>query len=293
MNGSRGISALPRRELGSRMLPLVIAVMVFLAALSVAGFGAISNGLNAWRADLASRMTVQIPARPAGDLEQRVAAALKVLREWPAVARARELTDAELSALLEPWLGKDASLSALPVPRLIDVVAKAGVPLEVDGLAAALADASPGALLDNNQKWVGQVARIASTVRTVTLGVILLIALAGVAIVVFATRAGLSVHHENVEILHLMGAQDVFIAREFQMRYFRLGLLGGVLGVLLTGVTLFAAFHVLERAQGPWLPRLLPGPETWAVVVILPIVAGFLAMATARTTVLRALARMV
>jgi cell division transport system permease protein len=274
------------------MLPLVIAVMVYLAALSVAGFGAISNALTGWRADLASRLTVLVPARPQTSLDQRIDSALEVLRAAPAVAAARRLGDSELKALLAPWLGPDASLTDLPVPQLIDVTLAAGARIDADRLGDALARASPGAILEGNEDWVAQVASIGRTVQSGALGVIALVSLAGVAIVVFATRAGLSVHHENVEILHMMGAQDGFIAREFQKRYFRLGLVGGLLGLVLTGLSLLAAFHVLRHAQGPWLPRLVPGHDTVLVLLLLPIVAAILAMVTARLTVMRALSRM-
>ncbi len=292
MSAPRGVPILSPREPGSRMLPLVIAVMVYLAALSVAGFGAVSNALTGWRADLASRLTVLVPARPQTSIEQRIDSALEVLKASPAIAAARRLGDPELKALLAPWLGPDASLTDLPVPQLIAVTVASGATVDASGLGAALAKASPGAILEGNEDWVSQVARIGTTVQSGALAVIALVSLAGVAIVIFATRAGLSVHHENVEILHLMGAQDRFIAREFQKRYFRLGLVGGLLGLVLTAISLVVAFHVLRHAQGPWLPRLVPGQDTVLALALLPIVAAILAMVTARLTVMRALSRM-
>lgn len=292
MSAPRGVPILSPREPGSRMLPLVIAVMVYLAALSVAGFGAVSNALSGWRADLASRLTVLVPARPHDSLDKRIDAALEVLKAAPAVAAARRLGDAEMKALLAPWLGADASLTDLPVPQLIDVTLAAHARLDAGGLGDALAKASPGAILEGNEDWVAQVARIGATVQSGALLVIALVSLAGIAIVIFATRAGLSVHHENVQILHLMGAHDRFIAREFQKRYFRLGLLGGLIGLFLTAISLLVAFHVLRHAQGPWLPRLVPGQDTMMVLALLPVVAAILAMVTARLTVMRALSRM-
>jgi len=34
--------------------------------------------------------------------------------------------------------------------------------------------------------------------------------------IVFATRTGLAIHHGTVEVLHLIGAHDTFIATQFQ-----------------------------------------------------------------------------
>jgi cell division transport system permease protein len=258
----------------------------------MASFVAISHGLTGWRTDLASRLTVQIPARPRDSLTKRVDDALELLRTQPEVASVRPLSEAEEEALLEPWLGKGAALASLPIPKLIDVTVAAGAALDRAVLSDGLAQASPGAILDDNQEWVAEIARIATIVQAVALGVITLVSLAGVAIVIFATRAGLSVHHENVEILHLMGAQDVFIAREFQSRYFRLGLLGGLLGLAMAAICLLGAFQIVSKTGGPWLPRLVPDADTMLVLAPLPLVAGILAMITARLTVLRALRRM-
>ena len=289
----RGVAAIPYREPGSRMLPLVIAVMVYLAALSIASFGAMSAALSGWRADLASTLTVQVPARPEASLKKRIEATLAVLRTWPDIAEARPLADSELKHLLEPWLGADASLGDLPVPRLIDVDLAPGAVLDSTALAAALEKASPGVVLDANQDWVAQVARMGGLIQAVALVIIALVSLAGIAIIVFATRAGLSVHRETIEILHLMGAHDTFIAREFQNRYFRLGLLGGLFGLLITAASLSLVYPVMARTQGPWLPRLVPGLGTYLALGLLPVIAGLLAMTTARLTVLRTLGRMV
>jgi cell division transport system permease protein len=49
----------------------------------------------------------------------------------------------------------------------------------------------------------------------------------------------MAANREVVDVLHLVGAGDRFIAREFQARFLRLGLRGGILGAL--GACLFIA----------------------------------------------------
>ena len=48
--------------------------------------------------------------------------------------------------------------------------------------------------------------------------------------VIFATRGAMAGNREVVEVLHFVGANDDFIAKEFQRRFFRLGLRGSVIG---------------------------------------------------------------
>jgi hypothetical protein len=48
--------------------------------------------------------------------------------------------------------------------------------------------------------------------------------------VAFATRGAVAANREVVDVLHFVGADDAFIAREFQRRFFRIGLKGGAVG---------------------------------------------------------------
>jgi cell division transport system permease protein len=60
--------------------------------------------------------------------------------------------------------------------------------------------------------------------------------------VIFATRGAMAGNKEVVDVLHFVGANDDFIAREFQRRFFRLGLRGSIVGA--------AAALVLTTALG-------------------------------------------
>ncbi|NLH80001.1 MAG: ABC transporter permease, partial [Phyllobacteriaceae bacterium] len=48
--------------------------------------------------------------------------------------------------------------------------------------------------------------------------------------VVFATRAAMAGNRDVIEVLHFVGAEDAFIAREFRRHFLKLGLEGGALG---------------------------------------------------------------
>src|SRR5919109_568793 len=54
-------------------------------------------------------------------------------------------------------------------------------------------------------------------------------------------RAGLSIHRRIVEIVHLVGAHDSYVARQFQAQAFRYGFLGAFIGSLLAAATLLMA----------------------------------------------------
>lgn len=56
----------------------------------------------------------------------------------------------------------------------------------------------------------------------------LLCALLGIVLTIaLATQAALEIHREVIEILHIIGARDTYIATQFQLQALRMGLQGG------------------------------------------------------------------
>jgi cell division transport system permease protein len=113
------------------------------------------------------------------------------------------------------------------------------------------------------------------------------------ATVVYATRTGMAVHREVIEVMHMIGATDDYIARQFASRAFTLAFKGGVAGLILTVPALAAVVFGNERIEGGFLSDLYFPLVGWACCAALPFVAALIAMATARITVHTTLVRMV
>jgi cell division transport system permease protein len=109
--------------------------------------------------------------------------------------------------------------------------------------------------------------------------------------VIFVTRTGLAIHRRVIDIVHLIGARDAYIARQFQGHALRLGVMGGALGVALAAVTLFGIQRLLSRVDEALLPQVTLSMPQWIVLALLPVGAGAIALLTARLTVLRSLRR--
>src|SRR5690606_13282558 len=100
-----------------------------------------------------------------------------------------------------------------------------------------------------------QLVQLARLLQGLGFGIVLLVGLAMAALVIFATRAGLAARRGTIEVLHLIGAEDAYVARQFQRHVSRLALRGGLGGWL--GATLVVlAIQLLARHAGT---ALLPG----------------------------------
>jgi len=285
---------LPFAEDGSgRFLPWMIALMVYLAALATVAALTTRAVAQRWNAGLEGTATVEVaPTGDAAATDAAVTQALAVLRNTPGVVAAQPVPKEEIDRLLEPWLGPDAAREGLPVPRLIDVRFTKGARVDVGALTRTLVTAVPTARFDSRSVWLERLQILGDSVQLAALLIVALIAAAAGATVVFATRAGLAVHREFIELMHLIGSRDSYIARQFQNHAMSLALRGGVLGVIAGALTIGALTVISRPIQSALLPDLAIGAAAIAVLALLPLLAAGIAMLTARITVLRALKQM-
>lgn len=283
------------RDASGRFLPWLVAVMVYLAALALLCGAAMNRLVEHWNRGLSGAITVQIPAAetpaPAGapDPVDRV---IERLLATSGVTSAQVLEPDEIAALLEPWLGAGAREADLPLPTLIAVTIDPAAHPDLDKLAREIAEAAPGAVLDDHETWLAGLFSLARSIQTVAGLVVLLVGLSAVAMVVFATRMGLAVHAHVIELLHLVGAQDTYVAGQFQAHSLKLALRGGAVGLVLAVITVVVIDHLLVRRESALLPALSIGPAEWALLAVVPLVIAGVAMVTARVTVLRTLGRL-
>jgi len=280
------------RDKGAAPLDFVIAVMTFLAALALGASLVATRAAHGWQSGLSDRITVQVMPPEQGDvrsaLDAETNAALAVLNTSPGIAHAALLSDAEINALVEPWIGKNGAVSGIPLPRLIDATITPGEELDVNALAAKLKQAAPHASMDDHRRWIMRLRGLADAVRFSAYGILLLIAGATAAAVSFATRAGLDAHHEMVALLHQMGALPGFIARAVEWHYFLSALFAAALGTLFAALFFLGAggLEIFGVEAVPFLPPLsLKWIEIpWLLAV--PMATSLIAWATARVSVL-------
>ena len=103
---------------------------------------------------------------------------------------------------------------------------------------------------------------------------------------------GLAVHAAIINLLHVMGAKDAYIARQFQMQAMMLGIRGGIIGGAAAALVLLILTSMAAGIDVALLPSSPLSPSQWPMLIIVPVAAIVIAMATARVTVLRTLARM-
>ena len=250
----REVPLVPAASIAARALVTVIAIMTFLASLTAGAAVMVGSAAHGWQSAVASEATVQLLPVGGRDIEADVARAAAIVRAAPGVAAAEPFGRDEAAKLLEPWLGRGAGaaldLGDLPLPRLIVVKLRPGVPFDQGALRAALDASVPGATLDDHRAWQGRLSATAGALAAVAV-VVLVLVLAALGLAVgFATRGVMAGNREIIGVLHFVGAEDRFIAREFQRHFLRLGLQGAALGGGLAALAFPLASLLVARLAG-------------------------------------------
>ncbi len=248
----RNMPLIPSDTIAGRALVTVIAIMTFLAAVAAGAGVLVNDASRGWMTAVSSEMTIQVKPRAGRNLDADVAAAADVARRTAGVVNVHPYDKAESDGLLQPWLGSGLDLDELPIPRLIVFERAAGRTIDVGQLKDALAQKSPSASLDDHGLWMERLAIMARSLVVIVAVIFLLVLVAMALAVAFATRGAMAGASEIVNVLHYVGAEDVYIARQFQRHFLRLGLRGGVIGGL-AAILVFAlsAAFTSWRAHSP------------------------------------------
>ena len=282
---------LPEGRLAGPM-PWVIAIMTFLTVLA-AGAG-MALGSAAWGLgnQLSGKLTIQI-VEPNPELRERqTQTVLTELGNFGLVQSSERVDDARMRDLLAPWLGQDGLDADLPVPSLIDVTLRSNDPRSVTDVANAVKTIAPTARVDAHAQWLGPLQQLLSTMRWLSVALVALMGATMAAAVVLAARTALVTHRPTIDIMHLMGATDVQVARLFQRRAALDALFGSVLGCLCGALVVFGVGGRIENVGAALLDNGGLGWAGWGVIALLPVAAVLLSIITARLTVVRALAKL-
>ncbi len=280
-------------------LQVIISIAVFIFAITLSGVLSIDSMINNWNKSILGSLTVQII--PINDANKEKAKAetlayeekaVDFLKSVNGVLKVTPLTDAQLDELLSPWLGDEVDISELPTPRIIDVKISPDANIDFIQLAKDLATASPQASLDNHKLWLNKLIAFADGLNLIATTILLLVSAITSGAIFYTTQMSLGLHHNIIEILHIVGAKDAYIAQQYAKRMAFLGFIGGIIGLFLAIPAIFFIGSLATAIEGGIISDASLSIPDWGIILSLPLFSMFIAMLTAYYTVKRTLKKM-
>ena len=287
------------KDSGGRFLMILISLMSFLTVLALSASFALSEMTNRWTSGLENTASIEIPAEDnsgnlieAKTLDMLTNRINTFLNTHPAVERADIMSQQEISDLVAPWLGDDMELSNIPLPSIISVHFKEDVVFDIGNLEKNITGIAPQARLDTHATWLENVLRFtgalnfAAALVSIVIGITTIVAISG------AVQSRMAVYHEELELLHLMGASDNYISNQLQRYVFILSIKGAFMGVASGALVLVIIGWFMGRMDINLIPDFSLSTVQMSLLALLIPFTAIIGVATARHTVLRALALM-
>jgi cell division transport system permease protein len=239
---------LVKHKIGTLMTVLVLGIAMFLplglyiTLINLEGLDLRQDEWNAITVFFKSGTTQEEVTRVAGELDQGM--------------------KPEIISIISPEEGmvdfRDASgfgesldmLEENPLPWVMQVSPARGsteqVKAHVGELTALLQSIDSVDVIQFDYKWLQRLGRMMALGQAAVTLLILLFGLAVVVVVANTIRLDVASHAEEIEILALVGAGNAFVRQPFLYTGFWYGLMGGVLALLLLGLTML----YLDRPLG-------------------------------------------
>lgn len=280
------------RDDAHRMLPLMVACLIGFSALLLMVAFSLSGNIKEQARDVFGTLQIELKT---GTSQKTLDEVILLLKRTSGVQEVVIVSKAQMESLLKPWLGDNLALDDLALPVMIDVKTKVdGDKTTVDMLAlgAALEKISKGAILEDRGPWVSHMARAMKYIQGVVLFIAGALMVCMVAMIVLVSRTSLKLHFKTVSLLHMFGATDRYIIRQFQLNNAWLAGRGALLGVIFTALVTGFAVIASNQWESPILPALTLTTSHIASLILLPIFTALVAFFATRMTVQSMLAQM-
>lgn len=283
----------------TRFLILLVFLMSFLAILALSGALALSSMTSRWSSGLENKVTIEVPVETADGhllshdtVRKETQKVQDGLQDSPLVRSSKVLSELEIQDLISPWIGTDLTLDEIPLPGLIAVELNISTPESLENLRQEIKGYSRHAILEDHHEWLKDLTHFARNLQILALLVAILIGSATIMAIAGGIRTRMTIHKDEVELLHLMGATDQFIAGQFQHHALLITLKGTLMGtgagLLVTLIIVMASYH----SQSSLIPAINISMGGFSLLLCVPVLTLLISAVSARFTVLRTLGNM-
>lgn len=278
-------------DLSGRFVPWIVALMVYLATISLVVACSMGTLVHRWNAGFSSRLTIEIPQGSGETPEIQESKSkereqiLQALLKTPGISSVRTLTREEMIEDLYPWIGSKDELSLLPFPTLLEAEIADRSLVNLDGLQKMFASHFPGVRIEDHLPWQRGILNLAYSAQIIGLLIVSMIILASIGTIAFTSQTSLIIHRNVIEILYLMGATSSYIGRQFQNHAMRIGIKGGIVGFLLSAGTLSFLKFLTYKLESPLFDGEFSNILLWLIAILVPCFVTFFMMISARLAV--------
>ncbi|MBI1300347.1 MAG: FtsX-like permease family protein [Alphaproteobacteria bacterium] len=283
----------------TQFLMILIGLMSFLAVMAFSGMFALNNITNRWSSGLENKVTIEIAVETEdghflseNTVQHEVDKIVASLKGHPDIASLHVLTQNEIQELISPWIGDNLTLTDIPLPGLIALELANSEEQTLLKLKHRITSTSEYANLETHREWLGDIIGFASTLKMVALLVACIVTAITVIAIMTGMRTRFALHYKEVDLLHAIGASDLYIARQFQRHAMVLALQGGFLGTIAGIIVMMFIVFLSSNSNTSLIPEINIGFTSYLSILMIPVFLAGIAAFASRWTTMRNLLKM-
>lgn len=273
----------------TRLVPWIIALLVFLLCLVLVGASSIGVSVQRWQVGISHRVTIEIPLQHELDRDRITTAVAQYLQTNPAVEHIEIADKTRLFSIFGVSAQQALQYPDYILPVLIEANLKPEQPGAVSEVMTQLQQVSPGVRIETYSQWHDMLQLLRQSLQIIGYIFVMLIAFTVIIMISLITKAGLASHNESISILRLIGASNGYIATKFQNHAFRLSTKGAIIGFVLALPVTWLLNLASVYLGVPELLRPQIDPVLMLAMVIVPLFVVLLSICVSRFAVLRTL----
>lgn len=277
-----------KTETNKGFLPFISGFMVFIACIIFASTLIVRNITDDWNGYLNNNITIQIlpnieDKEPAKEIETRISKITEILKSTAGIKSYSVISKDAAIKTLAPYLTNINN--DFLIPRMITIETSPVIPLDTAALKENLKNYSQNIKFTTYNSWMLDLQKSISGILSLLLVIVILILLATGLTISFATKSGLHINKQVIEITHLFGATNKYIATSFSRQMMFVTTIGGVIGYIIACIVIFVIKNSAPIITNQVIVNLNFSNKIYIYLLLIPILASIITKTSAFITI--------
>ena len=156
-----------------------------------------------------------------------------------------------------------------------------------------LSEVSSQASINDHNLWLSRLLKFINSLKVLALTVLLLVALASITAIIYAAQTSLNIHKDIINILHVIGATDRYIALNYVKQITQTSLIAGIIGTIVAIPAISIIGTLAKGIEAGIFNTVSFGAENWLLILTLTLLSSAFVALTAYITIVKSLRNMV
>lgn len=278
------------------LLLLMTTLMIMVVSIQISVLKTTSN----WRTLIENEASIEVPTTSQDGEHNSIASINKTVdRIVDLLNNSADIYDVnimnkdEIGKLLSPWLNAESDfLEDFSLPVIINFKVKDASYERYKLLSEKIKKINPRTQIQSHKNWLSKFLKFISGIHMLSALLILITSIATIFVISSSLRARIAIFKDEISLLHLMGAKDSFLLKQFTLYVLSLLVPALLVGYLLGTLTMASVSSVFLNHQDMLFPNFALKTTQYVQLAFVPLALFVLGLITATYTALKEIKKM-